>query len=62
MMPHLGDLDHVEEELNQGVKVADGHIIKCTTHGVVIINMVDDEGLPLKATLHDIIYVPGLKQ
>ena len=61
MMPHLGDLDHVEEELNLGVEVAKGHIVKSTTCGVVINNMVNDEGLPLKATLHDVIYVPGLK-
>jgi len=52
----------VEEELNLGVEVADGHIIKCTTHGVIVISMVNDEGLPLKATLHDVIYVPGLKR
>ncbi len=44
------------------VEVADGHIVKCTARGIVEINMIADDGLPFKANLHGVIYVPGLKR
>ena len=51
----------MEEGLDLGVVVADGHIVKCTARGFVEINMIADDGQPLKAHLHGVIYVPGLK-
>jgi hypothetical protein len=51
----------VEEGLDLGVEVADGHIVKCTARGIVEINMIADDGQPLKAHLHGVIYVPVLK-
>ena len=60
MMPHLADLMNVEEEQNFSVEVADSHIVPCTAKGQVLIHMVDDAGSSLQATLHDVIYVPGL--
>ncbi len=51
----------VEEGLVLGVEVADGHIVNCTARGIVEINMIADGGHPLKAHLHGVIYVPGLK-
>ncbi len=59
--PCLLDLQEVEEGLDLGVEVADGHIVKCTARGIVEINMIADDGQPLKAHLHGVIYVPGLK-
>ena len=61
LTPHLADLVHVEEELDLGVEVADGHIVKCTARGCVTIDMTDDDGFPLQAQLYDVIYIPGLK-
>jgi len=61
MTPCLADLEHVEEELNLGVEVADGHIVKCSACGLAAIDMVNDDGMPFKAMLHDVIYIPGLK-
>ena len=46
--PCLLDLKEVEEGLDLGVEVADGHIVKCTARGIVEINMIADDGLPLK--------------
>jgi hypothetical protein len=60
--PCLLDLKEVEEGLDFGVEVADGHIVKCTARGIVEINMIADDGLPLKANLHGVIYVPGLER
>ena len=60
--PCLLDLKEVEEGLDLGVEVADGHIVKCTARGIVEINMIADDGLPFKANLHGVIYVPGLKR
>jgi len=60
--PCLLDLQEVEEGLDLGVEVADGHIVKCTARGIVEINMIADDGHPLKAYLHGVIYVPGLKR
>jgi hypothetical protein len=34
-----------------GVEVADGHIVKCTSRGIVEVNMIADDGYPLKAHL-----------
>jgi hypothetical protein len=48
LTPRLLDLKEVEEGFNLGVKVADGHIVKCTARGIVEINMVADDGQPLK--------------
>ncbi len=56
--PCLLDLTEVEEGLDLGVEVADGHIVKCTERGSVEINMIADDGLPFKANLHGVIYVP----
>jgi hypothetical protein len=56
--PCLLDLKEVEEGLDLGVEVADSHIDKCTARGIVEINMIADDSLPLKANLH----VPGLKR
>jgi hypothetical protein len=55
-------LKEVEEGLDLGVEIADGHIVKCTARGIVEINMIADDGLPFKANLHAVIYVPGLKR
>jgi hypothetical protein len=52
----------VEEGLDLGVEVADGNIIKCSTRGIVEINMIADYGQPLKAHIHGVIYVTGLKR
>ena len=52
----------MEEDLDLEVEVADGHIVKCTARGIVEINMIADDGHPLKAYLHGVIYVPGLKR
>jgi hypothetical protein len=60
--PFLLDLKEVEEGLDFGVEVADGHIVKCTEREIVEINMIADDGLPVKANLHGLIYVPGLKR
>jgi hypothetical protein len=62
MTPRLADLEDVEEGLNLGIEVADGHIIHCTKSGKVRINMVDDNGNPLDAFLVDTLYVPGLNR
>jgi len=62
MTPRLADLFDVEGGQNLGVEVADGHIIKCTTTGKIAINMTDDNNLPLKVTLTDVMYVPGLSR
>jgi hypothetical protein len=53
--PCLLDLQEVEEGLNLGVEVADGHTVKCTARVIV-------EVQPLKAHLHGVIYVLGLKR
>jgi hypothetical protein len=61
--PCLLDLQEVEEGLDLGVEVADGHhIVKCTARGIVEVNMIADDGQPLKEYLHGVIYVPGLKR
>jgi hypothetical protein len=60
--PCLLDLTEVGEGLDSGVEVADGHIVKCTARGIVEINMIADDGQPLKAHLHGEIKAPGLKR
>jgi hypothetical protein len=60
--PCLLDLQEVEEGLDLGVEVADGHIVKCTARGIVEIKMIADDGHTLKAHLHGVIYVQGLKR
>ena len=60
--PCLLDLQEVEEGLDLGVEVADGHIVKCTARGIVEINMIAEDGQPWKAHLHGVIYVPGVKR
>jgi hypothetical protein len=60
--PCLSDMKEVEEGLDLGVEVADGHIVQCTARGLNEINMIADDGLTLKAFLHGVIYVPGLKR
>jgi hypothetical protein len=60
--PCLSDLKEVEEGLDLGLEVADGHNIKCTARGIVEIKMIADDGLPFKANQHGVIYVPGLKR
>ncbi len=41
----------MEEGLDLGVVVADGHIVKCTARGIVEVNMIADDDHPLKAHL-----------
>jgi hypothetical protein len=60
--PCLSDMKKVEEGLDLGVEVADGQIVKCTARWIVEINMIADDCLPLKAHLHGVINVPGLKR
>jgi hypothetical protein len=60
--PYLLDLKEVEEGLDLGVELADGHIVKYIARGIVEINMIIDDGEPWKAHLHGVIYVPGLKK
>jgi hypothetical protein len=43
--PCLSDMKEVEEGLDLGVEVADGHIVQCTARGIVEINMIADDGL-----------------
>jgi hypothetical protein len=44
------------------VEVADDHIVKCTAREIVEVNMIADDGQPLKTHLHGVLYVPGLKR
>jgi hypothetical protein len=60
--PCLSDMKEVEEVLDLGLEVADGHIVQCTARGIVEMNMIADDGLTLKASLHGVICVPGLKR
>ncbi len=62
MTPRLMDLTNVVEGQGLGVEVADGHIIKCSTTGDVIIRMQDDNGSNFTATLKDVMYIPGLSR
>jgi hypothetical protein len=55
MTPCYAHLFDVEYGQNLGVEVADGHIIKCTTTGMVHINMKDENGCDLKAVLHGVM-------
>ncbi len=52
----------MEEGLDLSVEVADGHIIKCTKVGKIKISMIDDNGIPMEAILHNVMYVPGLSR
>jgi len=52
----------VVEGQNLGVEVADGHVIQCSITGKIRLNMTDDNGEPLNAVLHDVMYVPGLSR
>jgi hypothetical protein len=56
------DLFDVVERQNLGVKVADGHVTKCSTTGKIQLQMTDDNGNPLNAVLHDVMYIPGLSR
>jgi hypothetical protein len=58
--PFLFDLQEVEESLDLGVEVADGHFVKFTARGIVEISMIADDGHPLNSHLHGVIYIPGL--
>ncbi|MFN9978922.1 MAG: hypothetical protein ACK53Y_03350, partial [bacterium] len=62
MTPRFADLEDVVEGRKLGVEVADGHIIKCPATGKIRINMIDDDGNPIEAKLHDVMYVPGLNR
>jgi hypothetical protein len=61
MTLHWADLFDVVEGQNLGVVVAHGHI-KCSTIGKIKPCMTDDNGDPLEAVLHDIMYIPGLSR
>jgi hypothetical protein len=52
----------VVEGQNLGVEVADGHVIQCSITGKIRLRMTDDNGDPLNAVLHDVMYVPGLSR
>ena len=56
----LANLEDVEEGLDLGVEVADDHIIHSTTQEKVRLQIMDDNGLPLKTVLTGTLYVPGL--
>jgi hypothetical protein len=60
MTPHQADLFDVVEGQNLGVEVANGHVIRCSVTGKIQLHMLDDNGVPLAAVLHDVMYVPGL--
>jgi hypothetical protein len=62
MTPRLADLFNVVEGHNLGVEVADGHIIKCSPTGNILMKMLDDDGDEFAATLQDVMYVPGLSR
>jgi hypothetical protein len=62
MTPRLADLEDVVEGRKLGVEVADGHIIKCPATGKIRIGMIDDDGQPIEAKLHDVMYIPGLNR
>jgi hypothetical protein len=60
--PCLSDMKEVEKGLDLGVEVADGRIVQCTGRVIVEVNTIADDGLTLKAFLHGVIHVPGLKR
>jgi hypothetical protein len=60
--PCLLDLQEVEDGLDSGVVVAEGNIVKCMARGIVEVNMIADDEKPLKAHLHGVMYVQGLKK
>jgi hypothetical protein len=62
MTPCRADLFDVVEGHNLGDEVADGHVIQCSTTGKICLHMTDDNGEPLNAVLHDVMYVPGLSR
>ena len=62
MTPHLADLIDTAEGQDLGVKVADGHVIKCTTTGKIQVRMLNDRGERLDVTLTDVMYIPGLSR
>ncbi len=62
MTPRFADLEDVEEGLNLGVEVADGHVVHCNKRGKIRVIMTDDNGDPLHALVHDCLYVPGLSR
>jgi hypothetical protein len=62
MTPHQADLFDMVEGQNNGVEVADSHVIKCLVTGKIQLQMTDDNGDILKAILHDVIYVPSLSR
>jgi hypothetical protein len=43
-----------------GVKVANGHVIKCTTTGKIRMRILDDNGARIEIMLTDLMYIPGL--
>jgi hypothetical protein len=62
MTPRRADLFDVVEGQNLGIEVADGHVIPCSITGKIRLDMTDDNGEPLNAVLHDVMYVPGLSR
>ncbi len=62
MTPRLANLQDMVEGQQLGVEVADGQIIRCSTTGNIQINMHDDNGNTLNATLSDVMYLPGLNR
>ena len=60
MTPRLADLFDLEEKLNIGVQIADGHIIKCTTVGKIQFEMLAGDDSMLFVALQGSIYIPGL--
>jgi hypothetical protein len=45
----LSAMKEVEEGVDLGVEVADGHIVQCMARWIVEVNMIADDGLPLIA-------------
>jgi hypothetical protein len=62
MTPRLADLQDMVGGQKLGIKVADGHVIKCSSTGTIYIAMQDDNGIPFQATLQDVMYVSGLSR
>jgi hypothetical protein len=52
MTPRLADLQDVVGGQKLGVKVADGHVIKCSSTGTICIAMQDDNGINFQAFVY----------
>jgi hypothetical protein len=60
--PRLANLQDMVGGQKSGVEVANGHVIKCSSTGTILIAMQYDNGIPFQTTLQDIMNVPGLSR